>query len=110
MVNLLRVRPLCSRTPKSRRRCDGVAADLRDNRKIPSGLGWWRAAWLCAAVELGVSPSNEVIREDAADRYALLGAAQGDSHAHVAIDLGGKESQVCVRAADGQILHESKIA
>ena len=29
---------------------------------------------------------------------------------HVAIDLGGKESQVCVRAADGQILHESKIA
>lgn len=29
---------------------------------------------------------------------------------HVAIDLGGKESQVCVRAADGQILHEGKIA
>jgi transposase len=29
---------------------------------------------------------------------------------HVAIDLGGKESQVCVRASDGQILHEGKIA
>lgn len=29
---------------------------------------------------------------------------------HVAIDLGGRESQVCVRAEDGRILHESKIA
>ena len=29
---------------------------------------------------------------------------------HVAIDLGGKESQVCVRSPDGQILHEGKLA
>jgi transposase len=29
---------------------------------------------------------------------------------HVAIDLGGKESQVCVRAEDGRILHEGKVA
>jgi 2-keto-3-deoxy-galactonokinase len=29
---------------------------------------------------------------------------------HVAIDLGGTESQVCVRAEDGQILDERKIA
>ncbi len=29
---------------------------------------------------------------------------------HVAIDLGGRESQVCVRAADGRILHEGKVA
>jgi len=29
---------------------------------------------------------------------------------HVAIDLGGRESQVCVRAEDGQILDERKIA
>lgn len=28
---------------------------------------------------------------------------------HVAIDLGGRESQVCVRAADGQILLERKL-
>jgi transposase len=28
---------------------------------------------------------------------------------HVAIDLGGKESQVCIRAADGQILLERKL-
>jgi transposase len=28
---------------------------------------------------------------------------------HVAIDLGGKESQACVRAADGRILHEGKL-
>ena len=28
---------------------------------------------------------------------------------HVAIDLGGRESQVCVRAADGQILLEQKV-
>jgi transposase len=29
---------------------------------------------------------------------------------HVAIDLGGRESQVCVRAQDGQILLERKVA
>ena len=29
---------------------------------------------------------------------------------HVAIDLGGRESQVCIRAADGQILLEQKVA
>jgi transposase len=29
---------------------------------------------------------------------------------HVAIDLGGKESQVCVRAAEGQILLERKLS
>jgi transposase len=29
---------------------------------------------------------------------------------HVAIDLGGKESQVCVRAAEGQILLERRLA
>jgi transposase len=29
---------------------------------------------------------------------------------HVAIDLGGRESQVCVRAADGSILREAKVA
>lgn len=29
---------------------------------------------------------------------------------HVAIDLGGRESQICVRAEDGRILHEGKIA
>jgi transposase len=28
---------------------------------------------------------------------------------HVAIDLGGRESQVCVRAAEGQILLERKL-
>lgn len=28
---------------------------------------------------------------------------------HVAIDLGGTKSQVCVRRADGQILHESSV-
>jgi transposase len=29
---------------------------------------------------------------------------------HIAIDLGGKESQICVRAADGQILREDRLA
>jgi transposase len=29
---------------------------------------------------------------------------------HVAIDLGGRESQICVRSADGQILKEGKMA
>ena len=29
---------------------------------------------------------------------------------HIAIDLGGKESQLCVRASDGQILLEQKVA
>lgn len=29
---------------------------------------------------------------------------------HVAIDLGGRESQLCVRASDGQILLEQKVA
>jgi transposase len=29
---------------------------------------------------------------------------------HIAIDLGGRESQACIRAADGTILHESKLA
>jgi len=29
---------------------------------------------------------------------------------HVAIDLGGRESQVCVRSSDGQILLEQKVA
>lgn len=28
---------------------------------------------------------------------------------HVAIDLGGRQSQVCVRSADGRIVHEGKI-
>ena len=28
---------------------------------------------------------------------------------HIAIDLGSKESQVCVRAADGQILEERRV-
>lgn len=28
---------------------------------------------------------------------------------HIAIDLGGKESQVCVRGTEGQVLHEGKI-
>ena len=28
---------------------------------------------------------------------------------HIAIDLGGTESQVCVRASDGQILTERKL-
>jgi hypothetical protein len=27
---------------------------------------------------------------------------------HVAIDLGGRESQVCVREADGQIVQENR--
>ena len=29
---------------------------------------------------------------------------------HVAIDLGGRESQICVRAADGRILEETRVA
>src|SRR5512141_3488874 len=29
---------------------------------------------------------------------------------HIAIDLGGVESQICVRATDGQILREGKVA
>jgi hypothetical protein len=29
---------------------------------------------------------------------------------HVAIDLGGRESQICIRDKDGQILDERKIA
>jgi transposase len=29
---------------------------------------------------------------------------------HVAIDLGGRESQICVRAADGSILEEKRVA
>ena len=29
---------------------------------------------------------------------------------HVAIDLGGTESQICVRSADGQVLEERKVA
>jgi transposase len=29
---------------------------------------------------------------------------------HVAIDLGGKESQICVRAADGEILEEARVS
>src|SRR5689334_17928912 len=41
-------------------RCDGVAGDL---------------------VGMAVPSSNEVIREDASAKNALLGAAQGDSHA-----------------------------
>jgi transposase len=28
---------------------------------------------------------------------------------HIAIDLGGKESQICVRAEQGEILHEGKV-
>ena len=28
---------------------------------------------------------------------------------HVAIDLGGKESQICIRQADGTILEERKV-
>jgi hypothetical protein len=28
---------------------------------------------------------------------------------HVAIDLGGRESQLCVRASDGKILREEKV-
>ena len=27
---------------------------------------------------------------------------------HLAIDLGGKESQICVRSADGQIVQERR--
>lgn len=27
---------------------------------------------------------------------------------HVAIDLGGRESQICVRASDGKILEERR--
>jgi hypothetical protein len=27
---------------------------------------------------------------------------------HVAIDIGGKESQICVRASDGEIVHERR--
>ncbi len=29
---------------------------------------------------------------------------------HVAIDLGGRESQICIRAADGTILEEKRYA
>jgi transposase len=29
---------------------------------------------------------------------------------HIAIDLGGKESQICVRTLEGQIVHEGKAA
>ena len=29
---------------------------------------------------------------------------------HVAIDLGGRESQICVRSADGSILEERRVA
>jgi transposase len=28
---------------------------------------------------------------------------------HIAIDLGAKESQICVRAEQGEILHEGKV-
>jgi transposase len=28
---------------------------------------------------------------------------------HVAIDLGGRESQICVRSADGKIVHETRV-
>jgi predicted NBD/HSP70 family sugar kinase len=28
---------------------------------------------------------------------------------HIAIDLGGRESQVCVRSADGQIKEERRV-
>ena len=29
---------------------------------------------------------------------------------HIAIDLGGRESQICVRTPDGEIAHEGKVA
>ena len=29
---------------------------------------------------------------------------------HVAIDLGGRDSQICVRGADGQVVEEHKVA
>src|SRR5256885_6139377 len=29
---------------------------------------------------------------------------------HIAIDLGGRESQICVRAADGQVVEEKRCA
>ena len=28
---------------------------------------------------------------------------------HCAIDLGGRKSQICVRASDGQVLHEERL-
>ena len=51
---------------------------------------------------------NEVAVNRASQRNALDEGATRKRPAmeHVAIDLGGRKSQVCVRAADGTILEE----
>src|SRR5438874_4333569 len=41
-------------------------------------------------------------------RMVLQGKKERSAMQHVAIDLGSKESQVCVRSADGTVLFEKK--
>ena len=44
-------------------------------------------------------------------RSVLEGAQPGGNHAaYKAVDLGGRESQVCVRTLEGNIVHEGKVA
>jgi transposase len=62
------------------------------------------------AEEKAVSPATRSPRIGPQTQNALEGAAEETAMQHVAIDLGGKESQVCVRGPEGRILLEKKVA
>jgi Transposase len=63
----------------------------------------------CSTSKVAAFPRNEVTVDRASDSHALEAHRKEDSHEHVAIDLGGKESQICIRQPDGTIIEERKV-
>ena len=58
----------------------------------------------------GCLPVNEIADKGASGNNALEAHNKETAMQHVAIGLGGRKSPICVRAEDGRILHEGKIA
>src|SRR5919198_3743285 len=54
------------------------------------------------ATSSGIIPAHSITRSKRSERRPAM--------EHIAIDLGGRESQVCVRAPDGSILEERRVA
>ena len=78
-----------------------MAGDRQGGCRIRSSLVRGTGAWLRTAVEMAVSPSHEVIREDASDQNALSGAPRGDSHA-TCCDRSRREGIPSLRPGSGR--------
>src|SRR6185437_25977 len=90
----------CAKPPRRR---------AREGTPALTGFSQQPASAQCRFDEVAALVRNEVTFYRPSTSNALKAQARRTAVEHLAIDLGSKKSQICVRAADGTVVEERKL-